>query len=69
VTHIDVDTRAYMIANMRRFGGSFVQALGECFWRADDDNTKRLLLAFPEYVQLYTGEQWRNRPKETGNQP
>jgi hypothetical protein len=69
VTHIDHDTRVYMIANMKRFGGSFVQALGECFLRADDDNTKRLLLAFPEYVQLYTGEQWRDRPAETGNQP
>lgn len=38
---------------MIRFGGGFVRALGLLFRQADQDNKRRLLLAFPEYWQQY----------------
>lgn len=43
-----------MVARMQRYGGSFVQALAECFIHADQDNLGRLYRAFPEYVKEYT---------------
>ena len=43
-----------MVARMQRYGGSFVQALAECFIHADQDNLDRLYRAFPEYVKEYT---------------
>lgn len=38
---------------MERQGGSFVKALGECFFKADRENWSRLEKAFPEYVKEY----------------
>lgn len=34
---------------MQKFGGSFVQALGVALTRADDNNTRRIKEAFPDY--------------------
>lgn len=34
-------------------GGSFVKQLGLLFRLADEDNKRRLLLAFPEYWKQY----------------
>jgi len=42
-----------MIEAMRRYGGSFVVALADCFIVADADNTARLIAAFPEIVARY----------------
>jgi len=42
-----------MMDNMRKYGGSFVQALAEAFARADVFNFHRLELAFPELVERY----------------
>jgi hypothetical protein len=38
---------------MIKFGGGFVQQLGQLYRRGDSDNRKRLLAAFPEYWQTY----------------
>jgi hypothetical protein len=38
---------------MIRYGGSFVQGLGNLYRRADDDNKARLKTAFPEYFRQY----------------
>jgi hypothetical protein len=42
-----------VVEAMRRYGGSFVQALAEAASRADDNNLARLKQAFPEYWQKY----------------
>jgi len=47
------DEKLDMVDAMKRFGGSFVKALAECFLMADDDNLVRLERAFPEYVKQY----------------
>lgn len=38
---------------MRTHGGSFVVALGEAWMHADDFNSARLRVAFPEYWDQY----------------
>lgn len=38
---------------MSRYGGHFVQALAAAWRRADADNHRRLLAAFPEYYAHY----------------
>ena len=50
MTHND---KIKMVAMMKRFGGSFVRALAECFILADSNNLDRLYKAFPEIVQQY----------------
>jgi hypothetical protein len=47
------DERLKMVATMKRYGGSFVVALSECFVRADANNLQRLYAAFPEIVNHY----------------
>jgi len=42
-----------MVTAMRRYGGSFVVVLSECFLRADNENFQKLCVAFPEYVEQY----------------
>ena len=42
-----------MIQAMQRYGGSFVNALGQAFMFADRTNTEILLRAFPHYVKEY----------------
>lgn len=48
-----------MIANMERYGGSFVRALAECLNRADNYNYDRLKKAFPDYFDQYRADKWR----------
>ncbi len=43
----------WTIVAMRRFGGSFVEALGEAALRADSWNMARLKKAFPDYFHKY----------------
>lgn len=45
--------RYEMIQAMKDYGGSFVQALSECFRAADSVNLAKLYLAFPEEVARY----------------
>ena len=42
-----------VIEMMEKYGGSFVQALAECFHRADSHNTARLKYSFPDYWSEY----------------
>jgi len=42
-----------MIEAMRRYGGSFIKSLADCFMRADIINFEKLCRAFPEYVEEY----------------
>lgn len=42
-----------MVEAMKVYGGSFVEALAECFIRADENNLKKLCDAFPDEVKKY----------------
>jgi hypothetical protein len=42
-----------MIYRMKEYGGSFVVALAEAIRMADRTNKKKLIDAFPDYVQQY----------------
>lgn len=52
-THLTDDERFKLVENMRKYGGGFVVSLSDCFMRADQENTRRLCLVFPEYVETY----------------
>lgn len=41
---------------MIKYGGSFVSSLGQAMIYADPTNTKRIMNAFPEYIQEYGPE-------------
>lgn len=45
---------------MRRFGGSFVQALAQCHRLADAVNKEKIKATWPEYWERYTqtAKQW-----------
>lgn len=47
------DKELYVVEAMAKYGGSFVKALAECFYRADPDNFIKLRAAFSEYWQQY----------------
>lgn len=47
------DERIVVLENMKRYGGSFVQALAECFYRADEINFVILKTAFPDIWDKY----------------
>jgi hypothetical protein len=49
----DRDAMLAMAEAMRTRGGGFVQALAECFVRADHANLRKLVKAFPAYVAQY----------------
>jgi hypothetical protein len=57
----DQDYRLDMVANMKKFGGSFVQALAECFVRADGQNLVKLTRTFSKYVDEYLPEKWEKK--------
>lgn len=42
-----------VVETMEKYGGSFVQALAQCFYRADPINFEKLLKTFPEYWNQY----------------
>ena len=44
---------------MRKYGGSFVQALAECILRADKDNLGKLEHAFADYIKTYHPDNWK----------
>ena len=39
--------------SMLKFGGSFVRSLAQTILLADEINTRRLIAAFPEYLDQY----------------
>lgn len=50
---ITQEERLTVYRNMRRYGGSFIVAFAGALIRADDDNTRRMKEAFPEYWGKY----------------
>lgn len=47
-------TDSYLVDVMLRYGGSFVQALAQCWLRADAQNRARLKAAFPDVWAEYS---------------
>lgn len=47
------DEKLEVIRAMQQTGGSFVSALAEAWLRADEDNSKRIQDAFPDYIARY----------------
>ena len=47
------DQQLRVVEAMARWGGSFVKALAEAFYRADHTNFLRLKKAFPDYWKDY----------------
>jgi len=47
------DEQLKVVEQMEKYGGSFVQALAQCFYRADAKNFATLQLAFPEIWAEY----------------
>ncbi len=58
---VDQDLRLAVADNMRKFGGSFVQALAECLVRADTYNRMKLISVFENYIAEYLPEKWENK--------
>lgn len=54
-----------VVEAMERWGGGFVQALAECFRRADVHNFKILRASFPEYWTTYS--EMARKAKHTGS--
>lgn len=42
-----------VVDKMSAYGGSFVKALSECFYRADKENFIKLKFTFSEYWKQY----------------
>lgn len=42
-----------VVEAMEKYGGSFIQALAECYRRADHINFLKLQIAFPAYWKQY----------------
>lgn len=55
---IDTDYRLEIVENMLKYGGSFVEALGELTLRADNNNLKKLIDTFSDYYMEYLPEKW-----------
>jgi len=47
------DEQLKVVKAMEKYGGSFVQALAVCFYRADQDNFHKLKQTFSEYWSKY----------------
>ena len=47
------DEELKVVDTMAKYGGSFVKALAEAFYRADMINIQKLKNAFPEYWEQY----------------
>ena len=50
---ISIDEKLKVAQNMKRFGGSFVQALGETLIHADDKNAQKIKETFPKLWEEY----------------
>ena len=54
-----------VVGAMQKYGGSFVKALADCWWRADSINEKRLQEAFSDYFEQYQRNFVDNPEKKT----
>jgi hypothetical protein len=53
----DIVNRQELVSNMRRYGGNFVEKLGDAMMAADPVNFAKLYTAFPEIVEKYSEAQ------------
>lgn len=61
------DQQYWTLRTMEERGGGFVSALGTAWQRADQTNSRRLALAFPELIRNYGPESDLHiRPVEAG---
>ena len=56
-----LDLKLQVADNMKRFGGSFVQALSNCIIMADSNNLKKLIKTFKNYFIEYAPAKWEGR--------
>ncbi|MCK4686611.1 MAG: hypothetical protein KAT66_00615 [Candidatus Lokiarchaeota archaeon] len=47
------DEEFKIVDKMAEYGGSFVKALAQCFYKADAINFKKLKIAFSDYWEVY----------------
>lgn len=57
-----------VVSNMSKYGGSFVQALAECFHHADMNNKRILISSFPHYWAQYQPGKWDSKLEEEARQ-
>lgn len=55
------DLKLEIVANMRQYGGSFVQALAGCIIAADSENLKKIEAMFANYIKEYHPDNWGNK--------
>lgn len=53
------DLKLTIADNMKSFGGSFVKALAECVYRADNNNLAALVEGFLNYFIAYQPKEWK----------
>lgn len=63
------DMKLSIVANMRQYGGSFVQALAGCIIAADKHNLAKIEETFGNYVLEYHPNNWGGSPNYHSNQP
>lgn len=51
---METDQDYKVVEAMKKYGGSFVKSLAECFVHADPVNINKLKGAFPEYWDQYS---------------
>ncbi len=56
-------SNAEIIGAMKTYGGSFAKSLAIAMCHADGTNLKRLIAAFPDFMQNYSDIAKRNRNK------
>lgn len=52
------DYKLEVVANMQKYGGSFVQTLAQLILRADGTNLHKIQTTWPEYINQYAPEKW-----------
>lgn len=57
----DTDLKITIADNMKKYGGSFVKALAECVYTADQSNLFTLVENFTNYFHKYLPEKWPNK--------
>lgn len=59
------EQRFWTLKTMSQRGGGFVGSLADAWMRADSGNSRRLALAFPDFIQKYGPKSdWFVQPKE-----
>lgn len=54
------DLKLQIIANMQKYGGSFVKPLALCILHADRENLQKIESVWDNYLNAYLPEKWDN---------